>query len=352
MKQKDIIVLFLVALHLVENNAEQVILYEDSNFKGDYITLTLSGNECVTLPEYWYDRASSINTQNNCVIAWSYSSCVSGSSERIAPGTPLHSQLSGIELDDQIRSVQLCSGPAQETGGRWAGVRSHYYHRISHSASELDGGNEELHQAARRHAEYLAENNILVASSTSQNVGEAEGNREEEAVRKVIRSWYREERHYDYKQPGFREETRHYSALVWKSTTEVGIGVAWNPIKKVYVVVANYNPVGNRNGEFNQNVVPQQRFAEFPVVFYEHHNFEGESIKMELIGGCHNFPEGWHDRATSVNADYKCIVAWEHYGCVGKSVRIKNQKISNLGDLGFNDVMSSFNLCSTLSENN
>ncbi|ODM87942.1 Dehydrodolichyl diphosphate synthase 7 [Orchesella cincta] len=127
-------------------------------------------NECVTLPEYWYDRASSINTQNNCGHTQAVS--LEAQSE-LPPGTPLHSQLSGIELDDQIRSVQLCSGPAQETGGRWAGVRSHYYHRISHSASELDGGNEELHQAARRHAEYLAENNILVASSTSQNVGEA-----------------------------------------------------------------------------------------------------------------------------------------------------------------------------------
>ncbi|ODM86872.1 Protein PRY1 [Orchesella cincta] len=318
MKQKDIIVLFVVALHLVENNAEQVILYEDSNFKGDYITNSIR-KRVRHSPRVLILHQHS----NNCVIAWSYSSCVSGSSERVAPGTPLHSQLSGIELDDQIRSVQLCSGPAQETGGRWAGPQL---------ASELDGGNEELHQAARRHAEYLAENNILVASSTSQNVGEAEGNREEEAVRK--------------------EETRHYTALVWKSTTEVGIGVAWNPIKKVYVVVANYNPVGNRNGEFNQNVVPQQRFAEFPVVFYEHEKFEGESIKMELIGGCHNFPEGWHDRATSVNVDYKCIVGWEHYGCVGKSVKIKNKKVSNLGDLGFNDVMSSFNLCPTLSENN
>ncbi|CAL8130270.1 unnamed protein product [Orchesella dallaii] len=340
-------IIFLVALHIAGSAGEQVTLHEHADFRGEFTTITLSGNECFNLPENWHDRASSIDTKNNCVIAWSYSGCYSGSSERIAPGTRSHSNLGGVDFNDKIRSLKLCSGPAEASGARWVGVQAHNSRRQSHQSSSINGDNENLHQAAQRHAEYLASNNLLGRRSGNQNLADVEGSREEEAVRNAVTSWYKEERHYDYGNPGFQTDSQHYTSLVWKATSQVGIGVAWNPSKKLFVVVANYDPEGNISGQFEENVKPQPRFATFPVSFYEHHNYEGEELRMEVIGGCHNLPDGWENSATSVKLSYECIVLWNQRACKGNSLKIKDD-IKNLGDLQFNDAIASFNLCTTI----
>jgi len=52
--------------------------------------------------------------------------------------------------------------------------------------------------------------------------------------------------------------TGHFTAVVWRSTTHLGIGVAYNPRARWYVVVANYAPPGNVMGQFRENVLPPQ----------------------------------------------------------------------------------------------
>ena len=71
----------------------------------------------------------------------------------------------------------------------------------------------------------------------------------------AVDSWYSEEHNYDYNRPGFRSNTGHFTQLVWKSTTHVGVGRA---IKgSTTFVVANYVPAGNitNAGQFEANVL-------------------------------------------------------------------------------------------------
>jgi len=45
----------------------------------------------------------------------------------------------------------------------------------------------------------------------------------------------------------------HFSQMVWKNSTELGMAMARDHTGKV-IVVANYNPHGNFIGQFRQNV--------------------------------------------------------------------------------------------------
>lgn len=72
----------------------------------------------------------------------------------------------------------------------------------------------------------------------------------------AVDAWYSEIKYYNYNNPGFSEDTGHFTQLVWKSSTEVGCGVkscggVWGDY-----VVCSYNPAGNVIGEFPENVMP------------------------------------------------------------------------------------------------
>lgn len=60
------------------------------------------------------------------------------------------------------------------------------------------------------------------------------------------KSWYSEID--EYKKTGYSYKTGHYTQMVWRNTTQIGIGVARCP-NGAYIVVANYNPPGNYVGE-------------------------------------------------------------------------------------------------------
>jgi len=54
-------------------------------------------------------------------------------------------------------------------------------------------------------------------------------------------------------------KTGHFTQVVWKGTTSIGVGVATVPDPKYgssTVVVVNYSPPGNCQGQFPQNVLP------------------------------------------------------------------------------------------------
>ena len=53
-------------------------------------------------------------------------------------------------------------------------------------------------------------------------------------------------------------DTIHFTQLVWKSTTEIGVGVARVRGQDRWVIVTHYRPQGNTNmpGDFKTNVLP------------------------------------------------------------------------------------------------
>ena len=67
--------------------------------------------------------------------------------------------------------------------------------------------------------------------------------------------WYDEVLFYNARNP-LNPSTRHFTQLVWKSTTRLGVGVY--TVRRGYetdsVIVALYSPPGNMIGAFAQNV--------------------------------------------------------------------------------------------------
>ena len=71
----------------------------------------------------------------------------------------------------------------------------------------------------------------------------------------VVDSWYGEIKDYRFNRPGFSYQTGHFTQVVWKGSLELGCGTARSRRGGLYVV-CNYNPPGNYQGRFPQNVLP------------------------------------------------------------------------------------------------
>ena len=69
----------------------------------------------------------------------------------------------------------------------------------------------------------------------------------------AVDMWYREIDDYNFEKPGFSGSTGHFTQVVWKGSTHIGIGRATKK-GKTYVV-ANYIPPGNVEGQFEKNVL-------------------------------------------------------------------------------------------------
>ena len=82
------------------------------------------------------------------------------------------------------------------------------------------------------------------------------GTSELQLLQEAVRLWYEEIKDYNFNQPGFSEETGHFTALVWKSSTRFGIGIAIDPKTTRTFIVMNLSPPGNVIGQFKENVLP------------------------------------------------------------------------------------------------
>ena len=66
--------------------------------------------------------------------------------------------------------------------------------------------------------------------------------------------WYDEIKNYDFSNPGFASNTGHFTQVIWKKSSEIGLGMAKSESGKTYFV-AHYLPAGNILGEFDKNVI-------------------------------------------------------------------------------------------------
>lgn len=73
--------------------------------------------------------------------------------------------------------------------------------------------------------------------------------------REVCQSWYDEIKEFDFTvEPRSSLKAGHFTQMVWKSSKQLGVGVAKTEKGKVFVV-CNYKPRGNVIGEFIGNVL-------------------------------------------------------------------------------------------------
>lgn len=82
----------------------------------------------------------------------------------------------------------------------------------------------------------------------------------------AIDSFYSEIKSYDFNNPGFSMQTGHFTQLVWKSSIEIGVGIATYPDQTYQhrtVVCISYRPPGNYDGQYPENVLPPQISLDF-----------------------------------------------------------------------------------------
>lgn len=82
----------------------------------------------------------------------------------------------------------------------------------------------------------------------------------------AIKTFYNEIKFYDWNNPVFSMKTGHFTQVVWKSSIEIGVGIATYPDQRYAhrtVVCISYRPPGNVEGQFRQNVLPPKVSLDF-----------------------------------------------------------------------------------------
>ncbi|XP_056150413.1 Golgi-associated plant pathogenesis-related protein 1 [Lampris incognitus] len=135
---------------------------------------------------------------------------------------------------------------------------THNDYRRTHGAPPLTL-NSDLCAAAQKWANHIASINTLQHSSTKdgENIYYASSSNPIKLTGKeAVENWYGEIKDYQWDQPGFNMNTGHFTQVVWKDSTELGVGQASNG-NSVFVV-GQYRPAGNMNvaGYFEKNVLP------------------------------------------------------------------------------------------------
>ncbi len=132
---------------------------------------------------------------------------------------------------------------------------AHNQYRAIHGAPEmvLDSA---VTASAQRWAEHLADSQIFEhsrGSGNGENLAAMWGGRHTGVS--ATKAWYDEIKDYDFDTPaGFSSETGHFTQVVWKASTRLGVGVACNiGGKGGQYVVAQYNPAGNTTGDNNEH---------------------------------------------------------------------------------------------------
>jgi len=144
---------------------------------------------------------------------------------------------------------------------RAAALKQHNIYRAKHGVPPL-ALSSQLNGVAQQYAEQLARTNQLVHSDNTQ-LGKnlyAFGSSGQTLPRPeaVVDRWYSEIQNYNFNKPGFHTGTGHFTQLVWKSSKELGIGIA-QAADGTWYVVANYNPPGNISGQFPLNVLKPKK---------------------------------------------------------------------------------------------
>ena len=141
---------------------------------------------------------------------------------------------------------------------RAAALKQHNLYRAKHDVPPLVFSTQ-INDVAQKYAEQLARVNRLVHSG-NKHYGEnlyafttsGQGLPRPEMV---VDHWYSEIKHYNFNKPGFHAGTGHFTQLVWKSSKELGMGIA-QASDGTWYVVGNYSPPGNIFGQFPTNVLP------------------------------------------------------------------------------------------------
>ncbi len=133
-------------------------------------------------------------------------------------------------------------------------LRAHNQRRAQHCAEPLRWSSE-LARAARSWAGEIARRGCTLDHSDTE-FGEnlAAGTSGAFTPDAIVQMWYREGEDYSFSRGGFSMSTGHFTQLVWRSTSMVGCGAS--QCNGLQVWVCQYDPPGNVEGMFREEVLP------------------------------------------------------------------------------------------------
>ncbi|CAF2083199.1 unnamed protein product [Rotaria magnacalcarata] len=124
---------------------------------------------------------------------------------------------------------------------------------------------EDISRKAQAYADYLAANNLFHHSGDRGGLGEnlytkssSQPLKNESLCKLATESWYDEIKEYDFDNPGSTSGTGHFTQVIWKESTNLGVGVGFGNNGKRVVVVCQYDPAGNVMKQFEENVPPPE----------------------------------------------------------------------------------------------
>lgn len=141
-----------------------------------------------------------------------------------------------------------------------AGLETHNMYRARHGTPPM-ALTQDLVTRAQQCAQYYAGKDTIDHSCPHKNgAGEnlylAFGGTPDavQHVEAATQGWYNEIKDYDFDNPGFDYKSGHFTQLVWKASTQLGIGFVTKNNK--HFVVALYKEHGNLNTReaFRENV--------------------------------------------------------------------------------------------------
>lgn len=87
---------------------------------------------------------------------------------------------------------------------------------------------------------------LFVANVTGTNIAQIS-----------VRSWYNQIVNYDFQRPKISNQNRYFVQLVWRGTTDVGVGKFTEPgANGMTYIVAFFNPAGDTEDGIQYNVLP------------------------------------------------------------------------------------------------
>jgi hypothetical protein len=134
-------------------------------------------------------------------------------------------------------------------------LAAHNTRRAEHCAPPLVWS-DELARRAQAWADSLRERGCAFEHSEGHDVGEnlaagTSGTLDGEAVTEM---WFAEREHFDFRRGGFSMETGHFTQVVWVGTERLGCGST--SCDGMDLWVCNYDPPGNMQGDYRENVLP------------------------------------------------------------------------------------------------
>lgn len=199
---------------------------------------SINNNESLVWTEPPYINNSTINSGSDS----NSGSLNSSTSIPINNSSIPKSTLSNIQLLDNIGIITLYLNK---------------YRTFQHSASIKF--NETLASYAQNWSDYLLASNQLIHRPNNiygENLYQSQFRPNDviNQMKAAIDSWYNEIDFYNFSNPIFSPLTGHFTQLVWNSSTQYGCGYSYDNITETCIIVINFLPRGNIDGQYENNV--------------------------------------------------------------------------------------------------